>query len=263
MRSRNDDAREATRDGLAEGQDWLRARWFAALAGLVAGLVAFGIGEATHRSIPARKIILDAKGKVMPAIPGTTESVAAVRDGAIVSGELGLCLGGILGIAGGLSRGSRSAAWKAGALGSTVGAVLAGGITLALLPSLGYARTVYPGYGLLISMATHGLMAGLAGAAGGLAFAAGLGQRRRLARAAMAGLAGAVMGAVVFDMVGVRMFPLADAGELVSAAWPLRAVSRLWVATATAAFVALILPAPPPPEVLEPPPKKSRRRRQS
>jgi hypothetical protein len=261
MHSRNDGARGATRDGLAEGQDWLRARWFAALAGLVAGLVAFGIGEATHRSIPARKIVLDAKGKVMPAIPGTTESVAAVRNGAIVSGELGLCLGGILGIAGGLSRGSRSAAWRAGALGSTVGAALAGGISLALLPSLGSARTVYPNYGLLISMATHGLMAGLAGAAGGLAFAAGLGLRRLLVRATMAGLAGAVLGAVVFDMVGVRLFPQADPGELVSAAWPLRAVSRLWIATATAAFVTLILPGPPPVDAPRRPPKKSRRPR--
>ena len=109
-------------------------------------------------------------------------------------------------------------------------------------------------------MAMHGLTWGLAGLAGGLAFAVGLGQPRLLLRVTLAGLAGGMLGAVAFDAVGAYLFPLAETGDPVSATWPSRLVARLWVTAATAACVIMVLPSPPPEEPASPQ-RKSRRRR--
>ena len=127
----------------AVAQDWLRARWLAVLAGILSGLAAFGIGEATYDRIAAKKIMLNTMGTVAPAVTGANLSVAVVRNGAVACGVLGLCLGGILGIAGGLSGRSRSATVKAGVLGSTVGAILPASAALALLQSFANARLAH------------------------------------------------------------------------------------------------------------------------
>ncbi len=246
MRSQDDVARGAPQGDLAEAPDWLdRARWFAALAGLLSGLAAFGIGEATYTRIPAEKVLLNRRGPVAPASRVARHPVADVRNGAFAFGVLGLCLGGSLGIAGGLSRRSPSSTVKAGVLGSALGAGLAAGVSLVSLKLFADARVAYPDHAIPISMAMHGLTWGLAGAAGGLAFAVGLGQRRLLIRATMAGLAGAVLGAFAFGLAGASLFPMADTGDPVSPIWPFRLVARLWVTAATAACVILVLPRPP------------------
>ncbi len=109
-------------------------------------------------------------------------------------------------------------------------------------------------------MTMHGLIWGLAGAAGGLAFAVGLGQRRLLIRATMAGLTGAVLGAFAFGLAGASLFPLADMGDPVSPIWPSRLIARLWVTAATAACIILVLPRPRRAEAASPA-RRSRRRR--
>jgi hypothetical protein len=238
MLSQNDIARGVPHGDLAEARDWLdRARWLAALAGLLSGLAAFGMGEATYNCIPAKKVMLNTMGTIAPAVTAANQSVADVRNGAIACGVLGLCLGGSLGIAGGLSRRSPTATVTAGLLGSALGAALAAGVSLVLLQSFADARVAYLDYDILISMAMHGLIWGLAGAAGGLAFAVGLGQRRLLVRATAAGLAGAVLGAIAFELIGAGLFPLASTGQPISTTWPTRLLARLMVTVATAAVV--------------------------
>ena len=59
--------------------------------------------------------------------------MADVRNGALAFGVLGLCLGGGLGIAGGLSQASAAAAASAGLLGSILGAAWAAGVSFATL----------------------------------------------------------------------------------------------------------------------------------
>jgi len=60
------------------------------------------------------------------------------------------------------------------------------------------------------------LIWGLLGASAGLAFAVGLGERRRLGRALIAGLVGAVLGAVAFEFIGAVFFTLAETEEPIS-----------------------------------------------
>jgi Beta-lactamase len=115
------------------------------------------------------------------------------------------------------------------------------------LQSFADARVAYLDYDILISMGMHGLTWGLAGMAGGLAFAVGLGRRKLLLRAAVAVLARAVLGAIALDLVSAFLFPLAHTGDPVSTTWPSRLVARLWVTAAIAGCVALVLPGPPRP----------------
>jgi hypothetical protein len=221
-----------------------RARWLVALGGLVAGLAAFGIGEATYKRIPARQVMLNTMGTIAPAITSETQSEADVRNAALAFAVLGACLGGCLGLAGGLARRSGLATAAAGLLGLLLGAGLAVGVSLGSLKAFAEARMTYSEYDLPLSMLMHGLIWGLSGAAAGLAFAVGRGGWRRLAPATAAGFAGAVLGAIASDLIGAFAFPMADTGDPVSTTWASRLVARLLVALATAAGVILILPSP-------------------
>jgi hypothetical protein len=220
-----------------------RARWLLALGGVVAGLAAFAVGEATYKWIPAQQVTYRAFGRMVTSATGATVMVADARNGALAFAVLGCWLGGCLGIAGGLARRAPAAAAVSGLLGAILGAALAGGVSLALLPILMDAQIVHLNYEIMISIVMHALPWGLAGAAAGLAFTVGLG-RRLLGLALMAGFAGAVVGSVAFDLVGAALFPFSDTLAPISTTWASRLMARLLVTVVTAAAVTLSLSAP-------------------
>jgi hypothetical protein len=229
----------------ADAPEWLgRARWLTAVSGLLAGLIAFGFGEATYKLIPGKSVAIPTMGTIVYAPTAATQAVADARNATIAFGALGFCLGGCLGIAGGLARRSPWATLQAGFLGSLLGAALAAGVSFPLLPRLMDARIYHPEYEMISTVLMHGLPWGLAGAAGGLAFAVGLGEWRLIAPAVMAGCTGAVLGALAFDLIGAGLFPFADTGEPIATSWPARLLARLLVPMAAAALVILILPGP-------------------
>ena len=103
-----------------------------------------------------------------------------------------------------------------------MGAVLPAALSFAILKRFMDARLVYSDYEIIISMFMHGMIWGLAGAWAGVAFAVGLGRPRLVVRAAAVGFAGAVLGAIAFELVGAGLFPLASTGEPISTTWPSR-----------------------------------------
>ena len=137
-----------------------RTRGLLAVGGLLAGLLAFGVGEAVYDLIPAASMTQHALGltRVTPTL--ATEIVAAVRNGALAFGVLGLFLGGCLGLAGGLARRSWFAV-AAGGLGSVLGFAAGVGASLALLPFCIASRIRYPDNELVISFLMHGAIWGL------------------------------------------------------------------------------------------------------
>lgn len=228
---------------VGEGHDqpeW--ARWWIALAGLLAGLAAFGIGEMVHELIPAAKEEVNTMGRLIMLPTVKTTSVAGTWNGALTFGLFGVCLGGLLGMAGGLARRSGRAILVAGLLGAILGLTVGAGVSFAVLPLFFHAEPLYPQYELILSISMHGSIWGLTGAAAGMAFAVGLGQRRMYGRALAAGFVGGVLGAIAFDLIGVLLFPLGNTGEPISTTWPTRLTARLLVALATTAFVILLLP---------------------
>ncbi len=220
-----------------------RVRWLIVLGGLVAGLVAFGIGEATSQLIPPDTVEMNVMGGRSTVLSRSTPRVVT-RSGALAFGILGACLGGCLGIAGGLARRSASAAMIWGSVGSVLGLTLGAGLSFALFPSYFWARDNYSLDELIASIALHGLIWAPLGGAAGLALALGLGERQLCGRALAAGLMGALLGAVAYDLIGALLFPLARTADPVAATALNRLVSRLMVSLATALFVSLSLSEP-------------------
>jgi hypothetical protein len=255
---------EAVQDGLAaaavahpaaawlEGKARLhRAQKIAALGGLLAGLASFGIGEAIYGIIPPKlvkqKDMMSGKMLLSPSIE--TLHIARATNAALAFGALGLCLGGLLGVAGGLARRSTSATVTAGLLGAISGSVLGAGVSRALLPFVIKTQHDFHDNDVIIALISHGLIWGLVGASAGSAFAVGLGERRLIGRALTAGLMGAVLGAVAYEMIGAVFFTSANTNYPISETWPTRLMARLLVTIGTAA--ALFFLTEPPDVVAE------------
>ncbi len=206
-----------------------------AIAGVVAGLLAFGLGEAVYGLIPAETSKIQTLGNVVTAQTGQTLEVAAVRNAALAFGVLGLCLGGTFGLAGGMiGRRPTIATLGAFGLGAIVGALAAAGVSLALVRQALQTAERYPEYELPIAIVMHAAIWGVAGAVAGLAFAVGRGVPRYWPRALAAGFAGGLLGAIAFDLIGAAIFPLANTGEALSTTWPSRLLARMLVGLGTA-----------------------------
>ena len=219
------------------------ARWLVVFGGLLAGLVAFGVGEKIRWVIPPKLILQSVpmlrEKQMLPT--RETVRVAVVQNAGLTFGVLGICLGGFLGLAGGLAHRPDSATARGGGLGAVLGLALGAGLPFALFPMSFRASDVYPDHDLLISLAMHGLVWAPLGAAAGLAFAVGLG-RWRLGQALAAGLIGAFLGTAAFELIGAAFFTLANTQEPISDTPSTRLMARLLVTLGTAGFVALVLP---------------------
>jgi hypothetical protein len=222
-----------------------RVRTLIAVSGIVAGLAAFGIGEATSELIPPDTVKFDFFGAARAQVTRDTQRVVT-RTAALSFGVLGVCLGGCLGIAGGLARRSAPASVAGGLFGAVLSAILGAGGALGLVPFSMEMRSQHPNNDLVIGILVHCTIWGPLGAAAGLAFAIGLGQPGLIGRTIVAGFAGAVAGSVAFDLIGGFAFPLAKTDSAISLTWTSRLLARLMVSALTAAVVALLLPAPRP-----------------
>jgi hypothetical protein len=222
-----------------------RARWLAALAGVVAGLVAFGVGEAIYNVIPAAPVEQNISGNRVMLPNRATNKAADTQNAALAFGALGVCLAGFMGVAGGLARRSTASALIGGLFGSVVGMALGTGLSLLLIPSLLNARDYYSDYDIVISLVMHGIIWGLLGAVAGLAFVAGISQWRLLGRAVTAGFMGGSLGAAAFELMGAIAFAAAETDEPVSATWTTRLLARLLVTLGVAVALVLVLPKSP------------------
>ncbi len=217
-----------------------RTAWLLVLGGLLSGLLAFGLGEPLYKVIPPELVPRDLMGNKILIPSQETQGVAATKNAALAFGVLGLCLAGSLGVVGGLARRPASSSARGGLVGAVLGLVLGAGATIGVLPFAIRARLDYPENELILSLASHALIWGLLGASAGLAFAVGLGERRLIGRAFMAGLAGAVLGAVTFELIGGTFFGLAETTHPISATWLTRLMARLLVTVGTATTVAMM-----------------------
>lgn len=222
-----------------------RERWLVALGGVLAGLAAFGIGEATYQRFKPVLVDQNLQGTIIHIPSLATTSVAVAKNGALAFGVLGACLGICLGAAGGLARRSTPAAVRGGLLGAVLGSATGAGLSLALLSWFYQAEKEYFEYELILSLAMHGFIWGVLGAVAGLAFAVGRGDGRLIGRALPAGGLGGLLGAITFELIGATFFAAAETGEPISETWQTRLMARLMVTVGTAAVIVLFLPDPP------------------
>jgi hypothetical protein len=221
-----------------------RVRWLAIAGGVLAGLLAFAAGEATYQIIPIENEARDLMGTKVFQPSVATRSAGLTKNGALTFGLLGLCLGGCLGLAGGLARRSNSGAIVGTLLGAILGPALGAGVSWLGLPWFINERLLHAEYDLILGLGMHGLIWGSVGAAAGLAFAVGLGRPRFYLPSVIAGLLGALLGTVAFDLFGAAAFPMAECDEPISVTRVTRLLARLLVAVGTALSLALLLPDP-------------------
>ena len=146
--------------------------WLAIFSGLVAGLLAFGLGEPLYKLIPPELEPRDLMGTKVMSPSQDTQRVAAIKNAALAFGVLGLCLAGLLGAAGGLARWPASSPVRGGLVG-LVGLGPGRGRCDRRLAILHDGAIDYPEHDLIISLAAHSLIWGLLGASAGLALPSG------------------------------------------------------------------------------------------
>ena len=213
---------------LVAGGRW-RPWQSAMVAAILAAVGTWLLGESGVARAVAANAAIPTMGQIVIAPTIATTQAAAVKNSVRMFGAFGALVGFMLGLAGGWLRGNARAAWAAAVVG-----LIAGGVTGAAGPPLivrGFHQWQSQGADdLIISMVMHSGLLALSGAAAGLAFALGLGNKRRLVHAALGGAIGAVIGAVAYDLIGAFALPFANTADPIAA-------------TAAARFLEVIVPA--------------------
>jgi hypothetical protein len=209
----------------------------------MAGLIGFGLGELLYARF-ASELVPQNMGGIQVMRPTLeTKAVSDARNAATAFAMLGGVLGLILGLAGGLERHSIGSTAKAGCIGLVLGAAM--GAVLPLVLVVPYERLLAQRTtdDLLLSLGLHATLWAPLGAVGGLAFGIGRGRWDQTLRLMMVGLTGAIVGSVVYDVIGGAVTPLARTGDAISITWPTRLLARLLVAIGAAAAIALTIRA--------------------
>ena len=235
-------AGSAGRPGLARPASNRLAIW-ALGAGLVAGAVAWLVGEATVEVFRPTMVTMDTPVGRMTAASAQEVMRTDMKNAALAFAVQGGCLGLAMGLAGGLARGSARAGAAAGLAGAVLGGALALGAAAALQPV--YYRNVQLDQveqGLTVPLLVHGGIWGAAGLAGGVGVRPGAGGgRSSIARAAVGGLAGVLLAAFVFEVTAAMAFPTAATTRPLSLTPGSRLMARMLASLLSAAGVAALL----------------------
>jgi hypothetical protein len=212
------------------------ARFLTLVAGLLAGVSAWYVGEATLDHFkPSAEAAADLYRFTRL---NKEQAIANGRNGAVAFGALGGILGLVLGLAGGLSRRSPTAALIAGLVGLVLGTVAGALPAFGVMPWQWDHRNDDPGT-LDLSMplmTCAALWTGL-GATAGLAYGLGRAGFRPgpLFSATLGGVIGAVLGTAFYEVVGALAFPFDHTAYPIS----LSTVTRLLARVSVAGFATL------------------------
>src|SRR5262245_41147317 len=220
-------------------------------AGLVAGLLAWAIGEATYGLFvwndagPIKQAYKSELSKLGPYAQSEfiTQKMAAARpvaesrNTAIALGALGALLGLALGLVGGRLSGSRHSDNRGALYGSILGAVAAVVMSFILVPI--YFQQTGPESGLAVPLLVYGGILIPLGAACGAGLGFGLGGRDTIIRSALGGLMGALLATIVIEMTYAIAFALEQEPNPISSDRLARLVLHLCTALFVAGFAAL------------------------
>ncbi len=176
--------------------------------GLIAGLIGWGVGEAAFDHFkPSKKAAAEAYAFTQLNIE---RDIADGRNAAVGYGVLGAATALGLGLVGGRAGGSSRRGAIAGLVGLAAAVAAVALLSLAVVPlHRKYYEPTYPD--LKLPILIHGAIWCTIGAVGGLAFGAGLGDRRRIAVSLVGGLIGAALATVLFDLIGAAALPFSQA----------------------------------------------------
>ena len=188
------------------------------LVALVAGIIASGASWKASEVFGTRFQAGDPNlGPMQAVIDNDSLNKADAKNGAISYGIQGAVLGLLLGLAGGIARGSARGLVTGGVVGLVLGGALAALTSIALIPMI--LRHIDSSTDDLIQplLAHSGLWAPI-GAAAGLALGLGYGGgKNRMLAALGGGIAGAILGVIIYEVLGASVFPLDKTSQPVAA----------------------------------------------
>ena len=220
------------------------------LGGLVAGALAWGVGEFEESISPfwsapkypgvtnfvAPAGLLPTNPDAEKAITPEQRRMTILKHSAIAYGSQGAVLGLVLGVAGGLSRRSWPRALGAGIIGLLLGVLVGGGGSYRLIPYLNAHSTDAMGDDLMLAFQTH--LAGWlpVGLVGGLAFALGVGGPPKVFVGTVVwGTLGAILGTILYETIGALAFPMTDPSRPIPQGSAVRLMACLLLAVAVGA----------------------------
>jgi hypothetical protein len=212
--------------------------WTTTLAGMIAGLLAFALGEVFLDWFPPRDIPQMLSGSVVMKPTVQTIAVADGQNAALTFAFFGAGLGLLIGLASQLANRANRRSWNGPATGLVLGAALGSILPLILVAPYFRLSQRYGSDDLILPLAMHGIFWGSLGAAAGLACGIASGRPGR-ARQALFGFLGACLGAAIYEVVGATMAPLAATTDPISKAWTTRLLSYVLVGTCTGAALGL------------------------
>jgi hypothetical protein len=212
------------------------------LAGLGAGLLAFGLGELSYDAYLPKKVPTNLMGSIARLPSAETQQVAVTKNAVLAYAELGAMLGLYLGVAGGLARRSAVGAGLGGALGLVLGGAVGAALpypTFYVFFRADRLNTIDP---IVVGLVLHDVVWGLIGGVAGVAFGYGLGGPRRMFAYFMLGFVGAAIGAGIYEAVGGVFYPLAKTDQPLAAAWQPRLLARMLVCLGAGVMIGLSFP---------------------
>lgn len=213
----------------------------ALVAGSLAGIVSSLCGESSRGIIKPRLITAKSKGRTIRVATRHDQAISDAQNAGLAFAIVGGFLSAGLGAAGGLARGRQRAAAMAGSVGLILGLAAGIGASAAVLAVYNAYFERHPdevAQNLILPLVVHVGIYSTVAAAGGLAFAIGLGMRERVAACVLGAMAGAAFAAITFDLIGPAVSPLARSAQIVPATRVSRVVSRLSVTLFAAAGTA-------------------------
>jgi len=208
-------------------------------AGLVAGLLGFGLGEITYETFSPEQVPQPLGGGQVMRPTLETIATADSRNSAVTCGTMGGLLGLVLGLAGGLSRRSIKSAAKAGIVGLLLGTALGVALPLVMIVPFRRLQVWRNSDDLFVPVGLHSALWAPLGLVGGLAFGIGSGRPGMILRCMLGGLAGALLGTIVYDVIGAAVSPLAGTADAISTTPVTRLLARLLVPIGAALAIAV------------------------
>jgi hypothetical protein len=219
-------------------------RWILLLGlSLIAGAAAWLAGERTMEYARLSKAAAE-NYRDSTALNAEMPRVIAIN-GALTFGTFGGLLGLALGLGGGLCRRSTTGAIVGALAGLILGAAAGALPALAVMPWHWRHRNDDPAtLELLTPLLKHMALWSAVGLAAGLAFGIGSsGRPARLLEAALAGLLGAMLGTLAFEILGAVFFPLDHTADPFSSTSSTRLLAKLCVAGFVGLGVVRCLPS--------------------
>jgi hypothetical protein len=192
---------------------------FALAAGMLATVLSGAVGEKTFGWFIPKRAANAVNPMEVQFEPAELNRVD-VQNATLAYALQGAVLGLMLGVAGAAARRSGFAAAKAGLLGLVLGAGLGAAATYSAFTAY-FRLSDMDRREMLPSLLAHAAAWGAIGAAAGLAFGVGL-SGARIVRALQGGIAGAVLGALVYEVAGSIAFPLGQTAEPLAESVPAR-----------------------------------------